>query len=221
MTYLNKQRSGRSLVILALGLALFLSLAAYYAPKYLAYADAPVRSDAIVLFIGPGFSAREMEAWKLIEEGYAEYLLIPAVGSVGKNSSAILGMVNFRREMGKFFKPNLDGIPEDRQIPFPNGNLPILNTHIEILEAKRMMSEHGLRSALFVSSPWHMRRIKIITRRVFDEEGEYAIAFVPTSFEKQPDGFSGLLEYSYRSIIQEYLKISAFWVYSHMEGRPI
>jgi len=50
----------------------------WYAPKYLAYADQPVKSDVIVLFVGPDWNARKKEALKPIEEGYARHLRIHA-----------------------------------------------------------------------------------------------------------------------------------------------
>lgn len=52
----------------------------WYAPKYLTYSDQPVKSDVIILFLGPDFDARKKEALKLMEEGYAQHLLIPVYG---------------------------------------------------------------------------------------------------------------------------------------------
>ena len=77
-----------------------------------------------------------------------------------------------------------------------------------------MMAEYGFKSALFVSSPYHMRRIKIITESVFNGDGQYILAFVPTSFEKLPANLLDLCRYAYRSIMQEYFKIAVFLVYS-------
>ena len=53
-----------------------------YAPHYLTYADTPVKSDAIVLFVGPDNRARQEEAQLLITQGYARYFLIPAYGKI-------------------------------------------------------------------------------------------------------------------------------------------
>lgn len=218
MTFLDKHRSARSLVILVLGIALFLSLAGSFAPKYLYYADAPVKSDTVVLFVGPGFWARQMEAMRMVEEGYADYILIPFLGFAGKDSPAILGVVNFRYELSKYYKSDLEDSTRGLGPLFRNGKLPVQNTHLEVLEAKRMMEERGLKSALLVSSPYHMRRIKIIAKTVFGNDGKYALSFVPTGFEKLPSGFSGLFRYAYESIIQEYLKIGVFLACTHFEG---
>ncbi|MCK4306495.1 MAG: hypothetical protein KAY24_19795, partial [Candidatus Eisenbacteria sp.] len=65
---------------------LFLSLAAvlvgliFYAPNYLAYSDRPKRADAVVLLLGQDFKAREKQSQYLINEGYSDYLIIPAYG---------------------------------------------------------------------------------------------------------------------------------------------
>ena len=117
------------------------------------------------------------------------------------------GSVDFRYELAKYYKSNPEDSTGNLETPFRNGKLPVQNTHLEILEAKRLMKERGLKSAIFVSSPYHMRRIKIIAGSVFGEDGEYALAFVPTGFEKLPAGLSGLCKYAYQSVIQEYLKI--------------
>lgn len=206
----------RRVATLALALVLGLALAAYYAPKFLAYADSPVKSDVVVLFLGPDFKVRQMEARKLIEDGYAQYLLIPTVGKVWKNLPSVGARGGMRGKLSIFAKSFSEGLEDEWEKPPPTGKPFFENTHLEILEAKRLMEEHGLKSALFVSSPWHMRRIKIIAEGVFNENGKYSLSFVPTRFEKLPVNLSGLCKYAYRSIIKEYLKIMAFLVYSYL-----
>jgi len=51
-----------------------------YGSRYLSYADQPLKSDALVLFVGPDNKARQEDANRLMHEGYARYLLIPAYG---------------------------------------------------------------------------------------------------------------------------------------------
>jgi len=53
-----------------------------YAPTYLAYTEKPIKSDAIVLFVGPDYGARLKEARKLVAEGYANTIIIPAQNKV-------------------------------------------------------------------------------------------------------------------------------------------
>ena len=67
-------------------LAIFF-VALYYGPRYLTYADKPLRSDAVVLFVGPDNKARQEDANRLMSEGYARYLFIPAYGRITEASS--------------------------------------------------------------------------------------------------------------------------------------
>lgn len=217
MTFRGKRISKYSFAMFALTIFLVLAVLAFFAPRYLAYADKPVKSDAVVLFVGPNFSAREREheAKRLIKEGYAEYLLIPAIGAVRKNSSTFLESEDFQKTILKFYQSASNDARENVKTLFPGGETRFLNTHLEILGARKMMDRNELKSALFVSSPWHMRRIKIIAESVFGDDEKYVLAFVPTRFEKLPADLLGLCKYAYQSIIQEYLKITAFWAYSY------
>src|SRR4030042_3983672 len=49
-----------------------------YAPKFLLYSSSYEKADSIILLVGPDFNARKKEANKLIDEGMAEYLIVPA-----------------------------------------------------------------------------------------------------------------------------------------------
>ena len=61
-------------------IAVIVSLFVFYvfAFSYLNYCDKPEKSGTVVLFIGPGYRGRLKEAKKLIENGYAKTLIIPA-----------------------------------------------------------------------------------------------------------------------------------------------
>ena len=86
------------------------------------------------------------------------------------------------------------------------------DTHWEIIEAKKAMSQYRLSSAIFVSSPYHMRRIKIIVIRVFDnDDGEFY--FIPTHYEKAPAAFWELSWADWKKVTREYGKILWFFVY--------
>jgi len=169
-----------------------------YAPRYLTYADTPVKSDAIVLFVGPDKKSRQEEANFLITQGYARYFLIPAYGKI-------------RDTRGH------DPISPGIGIVHSNSNLKTKsyfeNTHVEVLEAKRMMEHYGLKSAIFVSSPDHMRRIKIITEKVFDKK-DVQIAFVPVRSETRHHDLRDLTPSDYTRMGKEYIKIVWFLMYS-------
>jgi len=163
----------------------------WYAPHYLAYANKPVKSDVIVLFISQSFDARKREVLKLLEEGYASHIIVPAYGTTLKAPIANIPITNK---------------------PITNYPKYLEETHIEVLEAKKMMEKAGFQTAIFVSSPFHMRRIKIIAKRVFGDH--YAnITFVPTRYAKKQSGFWLFANYS-KHVVSEYGKIVWFLGYA-------
>jgi len=176
-----------------------------YAPYFLLYSSAYQKTDAIVLFLGPDFSARQKEAYKLIDEGMAEYLIIPAYrkiyrvydeGAVKHFSANLFAHTSLKK---KNFLPPFPSFYED--------------THIETIEAKKMMADLGLRSVIFVSSPYHMRRIKLIAAKVFgaDKDNLY---FVPTSFEKASAKFWRISGAEWKKVGWEYVKMLWFCLYT-------
>ena len=140
-------------LIIIIAILVFVVALFAYAPAYLTYADKPVKSDVVVLFVGPDYEARLKEARKLVEEGYARYLIVPAYGTV-YDFSILTNKTNQTNRTAPTNKPFYPSYVED--------------THIEVLEAKRMMDKAGFKSAIFVSSPFHMRRIKTMVERVFN-----------------------------------------------------
>ena len=176
-----------------------------YAPYYLVYTEKPDKSDSIVLLLGSKFTPRKEEAFKLIEDGYARYLIIPAYGKV---SDAEL----FTGQPGEF-RPRPD------MANARGGTVHALrypkyfeDTHIEVLEAKKMIDKAGFKSAIFVSSPYHMRRISIIAKQVFGKKG-YRLTFVPSRFEEHKGSLWFLNKRDLKFVAGEYSKIAWFMAY--------
>lgn len=182
-----------------LGIALLLSLAVFQAPAFLVISEAPVRADAVVLFVGGEKGLREKEADQLLREGFADYLIIPATGQIKKRGP--------------------DGRLERLQLNQPNRkNWFVENTHIEVYEAKRLMDNLGLHSASLVSSPYHMRRIKYIAKSVFLDTGNvrtFKLYFVPTRYETPhlKSWFPNIHDLTF--VLMEYPKIFWFFIYSN------
>jgi hypothetical protein len=184
------------LILLSLtGLVLF-------APDYLRYSSQYKKADAIVVLLGPDFKARQKEANDLISEGMADYLIIPAYSKTYRvlNKGAI-----------KYLPANF---PEPKVMKKNNNAPPYFyeDTHWEIIEAKKEMLHYGLQSAIFVSSPYHMRRIKIIVAKVFDQN-DGAFYFIPTHYEQGPSACWELSWAEWRKVAREYGKILWFFVY--------
>ena len=185
----------------------------FQAPSFLLISEAPVKSDAVVLFPGGERGLREKEANQLVMEGYANYLIIPAYGQVKKRGpdgklEAIDSDVNRKTSN---LKPKTTAWLED--------------THEEAIIARDLMERLGARSALFVSSPYHMRRIRIITGHVFNPapssppfekegQGGFRVYIVPTRYETPGEGFWLFNSKERNFVLMEYAKIVWFLVYS-------
>jgi hypothetical protein len=186
----------KSLAILFIFL-LLAGTAIYYAPRYLTYADKPVKSDAVILFIGS--VDRKKEARRLLDEGYARFLIVPAFKQVFTHKYIPVRVPDATKHTtSKVFK----GYPGFYE-----------NTHVEVLHAKNMMNAMGLKSAIMVSSPYHMRRIRMISKKVFGEQSRY-FSYVPTRYESYPIDLRDMDRVDWMFVIQEYLKICWFRLYS-------
>jgi uncharacterized SAM-binding protein YcdF (DUF218 family) len=85
------------------------------------------------------------------------------------------------------------------------------NTHIEAILARQALDRSGMRSALLVSSPFHTRRIGMISNRVFI--GDYRIATVPSRFQQSFTVSGWFNREQLRRIATEYTKIIWFLLY--------
>jgi hypothetical protein len=190
--------------LLVVGILLFVLLVGFvlYSPRFLLYSSEYKKANAIILLLGPDFKARQKEANKLINDGMADYLIIPAYHKTYRI---------YDKETIKYLSPNL--------YSFKSGQKNIAlspsfyeDTHLEIIDAQKVMSIYGLKSAIFVSSPYHMRRIKIIVMKIFDtNKGDFY--FVPTNYEKAPANFWELSLSDWRKVRKEYGKILWFFLY--------
>lgn len=189
----------KGLIILILVLCLLGGIV-LYSPRFLLYSTDYKKADAIIILLGPDFKARKKEANELINKSMADYLIIPAYHKTyGINTK------------GQYLLPYLKSHESDNNkvLSYPSF---YEDTHIEIIEAKRVMSDYGLKSAIFVSSPHHMRRIKIISGKVFNSKN-YLFYFVPTRYENIPAEFWELSSAEWRKIRREYSKIIWFLMY--------
>ncbi len=195
-------------LLLCLLAALLIINIIIYAPYYLLYSSGYRKADAIVLFLGPDFTARQKEAYKLINEGKADFLIIPAYHKVYKISDkgatkSLSPDLSYRRSMKE--RAILNPAPYYYE-----------DTHVEAIEARKIMSDYKLQSAIFVSSPYHMRRIKLIVDNVFTGQGvqQDGFYFVPTIYEKAPGYFWELTWANWKKVGWEYIKIAWFCFYS-------
>jgi hypothetical protein len=197
-------------IVLTLGLLAPLVLAFLrYSPGFLYYADGLERADAVVLYSGPGQKHRLQEARQLIADGYARYLIIPDFGIVSRSG-----------EDGSLesLAPELWGQAQSlRGTAPPVYSRYVESTHVEALEAKRILDRLGLHSALMVSSPYHTRRINMICARVFDRN--YRFVVVPARTQQTYSLRDWLDRDIRQKIVSEYVKMGWFLVYEPFGGR--
>jgi uncharacterized SAM-binding protein YcdF (DUF218 family) len=195
--------------VLFLSLVIVLGLCVYLAPRYLAFSEKPDKCDAVILLIGSNYKARLHEASQLVHEGYARYLIVPAHNRVLEAGS----------------DGSLTRIPSP---PAPAAvsrktNDMIEDTHIEIASAKHVMKDLGLTSAIFVSSPYHMRRIKVMAGRVYrDTTGapSYRLNFVASRYETPRMSTWFMRPSELRFVLTEYGKLFWFLIYSNFYDDP-
>ncbi|MDA8133265.1 MAG: YdcF family protein [Desulfobacteraceae bacterium] len=167
------------------------------AAAWLEYTEPPAPSDAVVLFVGPDYTERKKEAFQLLEERFAARILIPA-------RNIILSKADPRTQDTEFYLPVQPGWSR-----YPGY---YENTHVELLEAKKMMDSAGHTSALLVSSPFHMRRISLISKTVFPDE-KYQLTFRGSRYVRTIGFFSLFQPLKTQQVFKEYLKISGFCLY--------
>jgi uncharacterized SAM-binding protein YcdF (DUF218 family) len=187
--------------LLMLAVLLVVTLFLIFGPGFLFAEDITRKADAVVLFVGPGNDARLDEAKVLIKEGYARYLLIPSSGEMFRADPAG-GLVRISGQ-----QPRGDLILRIRIAATYKKYYE--NTHIEALEAKRMLDDLGLRSAMLVSSAYHMRRISLIAGRVFSAM-KYSISCNPARWQESFTAADWLNKERRKIIVSEYLKIGWF-----------
>ena len=141
-----------------------------------------------------------------MNHGYGRVVLIPAYGKTidQKGKTHLIKAVQAAAE-------NKEGLP-----PYKDDSLLcrwIEDTHIELIKCKRMMEALGLQSVIFVSSPYHMRRIQIIAHHVFDSRSS-DLHFTATPYGPQPS----LMWWADRDqrwwVFNEWLKLIWFIIYA-------
>jgi hypothetical protein len=181
-----------------------------YSPSYLEYGDMPAPSDCVVLLIGPEYTSRQDRAREILGKGYSSCLIIPAMGKLATGLSSIERLTSESEHGGA---PSIEKLCSQRQFRYME------RTHLEILLAKQSMDRHAMKSVTFVSSPYHMRRVRVIADSVFDHD-KYLAVFVPGNHENEPSAWWMFSGSDLRWVSSEYVKIAWFLIYDGMNLFP-
>ena len=181
---------------------LMAGLGIVYAPVFLAYSHSFDKVDCIIVMVGGGSGYRFKGAEQLVVQGRSEVLLIPAYNKmIFAEGSRLSERENIHV-----------ATVVDKPVTFMGRKFRIFeNTHLEMIKGKKIMDKSGYRSAIIVSSPYHMRRLQLIAGKVFGDD--YQIGFHATPFEKYDTLGCFRSWETFENVWNEYLKIGWFLVY--------
>lgn len=193
-------RTFKKIMIILIIVMVVLATGIFYAPGFLAYSTNCEKADVVIILLGPDFKARQKHAHDLIRKGMADCLMIPAY-----NKAYFFGRNNLNHDPPKTVKSNIYE-KNDPSVPWYYED-----THLELIAAKKTMKLYSQKSAIFVSSPYHMRRIQIIVDRELDAHSRHY--FSPTPYDPAPLSIRELKASDWRKIWREYVKILWFMIY--------
>ena len=108
---------------------------------------APARSDAIVVISGDEQMARFAEGVNLYKQGFGRYLVFSgAAFDNGTSNADVMHDLAVQR-----------GVPRSAILEEPLGE----DTWGNAVYTRQVLEEHGLQSAILVTSPYHLRRAEV------------------------------------------------------------
>ncbi len=128
---------------------------------FLVVSETPAPADVVVQFVGPVDYVRHAAAVDLVGRGLAPLLMIPAALHLSERNS-----------QGELVQVSSTNIREIFPCEPWNDSISsrlMEDTHKELLLAKCAMDRLQLDSAILVSSPSHMRRIRLMADSVLDK----------------------------------------------------
>lgn len=180
-----------------------LPILSHKVPRYLVYREEPKKADCIIPLLGKEYIERKKEAFQLISEGFSNVLLIPP-------RYRLVKVTNTKQKIPVQVKEELSELSILAYKVHPQYRWHE-NTHLELILAKEYMEAYGFDSAIIVSSPYHMRRVKLLAGYVFPEN-RYAITCVPDRYEQVRASWWKDRR-SIMWVVMEYTKIGWFLFY--------
>lgn len=169
-------------------------------PAYLLYATPPIKADAAVLFLGPDEAARRQQVDELVAKGWVKFVIVPWEGEI------------FETRVAKALVTPQKTARLARALRMDFNKSFVERTHVEVMQTRSLMDHIGARRAVFVSSPYHMRRIKLMADRVFETD-IYDIAYLPTAYD--PPHWPWFAHWTdVKWVVSEWVKIVWFLLYS-------
>lgn len=198
----RKRIWGLTISCILLYLLLFNTPFIWFFAGPLKISEAPQKADVILVFGGgvgetgsPGKSTieRARYAAELYKQGYSNKILF---------SSGYAYVYNDAENM-KLFVVSM-GVPEKDIILEEKAN----SAYENVVFSKKILNQNNYKSALLISSPYNMRRVKI----VFDRLGkDIKVICVPVNNSQFYNRAKGVRLEQIKAIIHEYLGIVFYW----------
>ena len=139
--------------------------------SFLVVQDDLKKADVIIV-LGGASGERTLQAVDLYKKGYAPRILMCGGKGVWRITwGEVMGDLAVER-----------GVPRYAVIAEGSSR----TTIEEALNSKRVMEERGFKSAIVVSSPYHMRRVSLLFRKVFKGSGA-SLSFYPAQEENMEE----------------------------------
>ncbi len=159
-----------------------------------------------MLITGPVMKARQQYARELQQKKYGRIILVPA-------SSKIINSDGRTVTFNKAMRHDKGRSASDKTRDIQHFCKYMEDTHRELILGKRMMLALGLHSVIIVSSPYHMRRIRLIASRVFDSR-TFRLNFTATPYGPRPS----MMWWADRDqrwwVFNEWIKLAWFIIYA-------
>jgi len=158
----------------------------------------PLRSADLIEVLGDKIE-RIKYGIELYQKGYA-----PKIAFTGGKEDLLLIDLSWP-EIAKEYALT-QGIPSEA-ILIADAN----STYEEALQIKKIMADHKLNSVIIVSSPYHMRRARLIFKSVL--QGEANLIFAPVPLEQSEFKLHSWWtdEESLVNVMQEYVKLPLYY----------
>jgi uncharacterized SAM-binding protein YcdF (DUF218 family)/glycosyltransferase involved in cell wall biosynthesis len=194
--------AGGLLALAVLFAVVFYTNAVWWAAAPLRIAAPPGPADAIVVFAGGvgesgkaggGTQERVQHAVDEYRAGYARHLVFSSGYTYSFPEAELMRSVAVQQ-----------GVPPDAILLEPRAT----NTYENVTYVDEILRGHGWRSALLVTSPYHMRRAVAVWRRSAPE-----VRVIPTPPPRSQfyDHTRGASLEQVRAILHEYLAIAGYW----------
>lgn len=162
-------------------------LAFVFGRKYLVIDESPKPSDVIIVLSGD--EGRLEKAADLYHQGYAKKVLLSKVDGDGMRLTDAYRL----------------GIPDDAIIRENEAT----STYTNALYTKKLVLDAGFKSAIVVSSDYHMRRSKLIFDRVYKDSG-VSFTYVASKRNETPWYLDRM---NLLATATEYIKLPGYYFY--------